>query len=166
MRTLMRRDLFRPIVWDPLAEFERFANDFWGDWEFPATYARLPYADVTEEDGSVVIKAELPGVSPEEIDITLEDGVMTIKAEHQEGEGEGSTYQSLKYYRSMTLPAHVDTGKVSATMENGLLELHFPKAEALETKHVEIKAALNEPKPKAAKAKRARKAKKEAKGKE
>lgn len=166
MRTLVRRDLFRPVVWDPFAEFERFAGDFWSDWALPEGNARLPYTDIVEEDGLVVIKSELPGVSPEEIDITLENGVMTIKAEHKEGEGEGSNYQSLSYYRSMTLPADIDTEKVSATVENGLLEVHFPKAEAPEIRHVEIKAALDEPKAKAPKAKRARKTKKEAKGKE
>ena len=162
MRSLIRRDFFRPMAWDPLAEFEKYAKDIWSGWEFPAGNTRFPYTDLVEEDGSIVIKSELPGVSPDEIDITLKDGVMTIKAEHHGNEEEGSAYQSLRYYRSMTLPTHIDAEKVSATMEHGLLEVRFPKAEALETKHVEVKA-LKEPKPKTTRVKRAksRKSKKE-----
>lgn len=160
MRTLFRRNMLTPIVWNPLAEFERLANEFWGAWEFPTTYARLPYTNVTEEDGSLVIKAELPGVSPDEIDIALNGNIMTIKAEHSEGEKtEGGSYYAHSYYRSMELPEHVDFEKVEATMEHGLLELRFPKTETLGTKHVEVKA-LKEPKPKTTRTKRARKAKK------
>jgi HSP20 family protein len=165
MRALIRRYVPRPMVWDPLAEFERLTNDFWNDWEFPTTYARLPYADMTEEDGSLVVKAELPGVGPEEIDVALKDGVLTIKAEHTEGEeAEGNGYHSVRYYRSITLPAHIDSEKVTATMENGLLEVRVPKTEAIEAKRVEVKA-LKEPKPKKKGIKRAKNAKKEAEGK-
>ena len=166
MRTLIRRNAPMLMVWDPLAEFERLANEFWRAWEFPATYVKPPYAEVTEEDGSLVVKAELPGVSPEEIDIALKDGVLTIKAEHSEGEkAEGGAYHSRRYYRSMTLPEHIDHEKVSATMEHGLLEVRLPKTEALETKHVEVKS-LKEPKSKTTGAGRARKAKKEVESKE
>ena len=163
MRALIGRNVLIPMVWDSLAEFERLTNDFWNAWEFPATYARLPYTDMTEEDGSLVVKAELPGVSPEEIDIALKDGVLTIKAEHREGEeAEGNGYHSIRYYRSLTLPAHIDSEKVTATMEQGLLEVRVPRIEALDTKHVEVKA-IKEPEPKKKETKRARNAKKEAK---
>ena len=165
MRALIGRNILMPMVWDPLAEFERLTSEFWRAWEFPTTYARLPYADIAEEEGSLVVKAELPGVSPEEIDIALKDGVLTIKAEHSEGgREEGNGYHSLRYYRSMTLPAHVDSEKVTATMEHGLLEVRIPKTEALDTKHVEVKA-LKEPKSKTKRAKRAKNAKKEAESK-
>ena len=163
MRALIRRYVPRPMVWDPLAELERLTNDFWNSWEFPTTYARLPYADMTEEDGSLVVKAELPGVGPEEIEVALKDGVMTIKAEHSEGEEtEGNGYHSVKYYRTITLPSHVDSENVTATMENGLLEVRVPKAEAIEAKRVEVKA-LKEPGPKKKRTKRTKNTKKEAK---
>jgi len=163
MRALIRRYVPRPMVWDPLAEFERLSSDFWNSWEFPSNYARLPYADMTEEDGSLVVKAELPGVGPEEIDIALKDGVLTIKAEHSDGEEtEGNGYHSIRYHRSITLPAHIDPEKVTATMDNGLLEVRVPKTEAIEAKHVEVKA-LKEPKPKKKGTKRARNTKKSTK---
>lgn len=166
MGALIKTNVPMLIVSDPIAEFERLADELWRAREFPVTYAKLPYADVAEEDGSVVVKAELPGLSPEEIDITLKDGVLTIKGEHSEREkAEGNAYCSRRYYRSMTLPANVDPEKVSATMEHGLLEVRLPKTEALETKHVEVKA-LKEPKSRVTRARRARKAKKEAESKE
>lgn len=163
MRALIGRYLPMPMVWDPLAELERLTEGFWRGWEFPDTFGRLPLTEMSEEDGSLVVKAELPGVGPEEIDIALKDGVLTIKAEHSGGEkAEGNGYHSLKYYRSLTLPAHIDSEKVTATIEHGLLEVRIPKTEALDTKHVEVKA-LKEPKPKKKRTKRAKNAKKETK---
>ena len=165
MRALIGRNVFTPVVWDPFAEFERLANNLWRTWDYPADYGRLPHMDVTEEDGSFLIKAELPGVSPDEINITLKDGMLTIQAEHSGGEkAEGNGYHSLSYYRSMTLPENIDPENVTAAMEHGLLEVRLPRTEAIDTKHVEVKA-LKEPKPKAKKTKRAKNAKKEAKGK-
>ena len=165
MRALIGRNAFMPVLWDPLAEFERLSNELWHAWEYPTTYARLPYMDIAEEDGSIVVKEELPGMSPEEIDVTLNDGVLTIKAEHSEGEKEGGNgYHSLRYYRSIALPSHVDSEKVTAGIEHGILEVRFPKTEALDTKRVEVKI-LKEPKSKTKRAKRAKNAKKEAEGK-
>ena len=163
MRALIRRGLPMSMVWDPFSEFERLANDFWRGWELPDAYARIPYTDMVEEDGSLVVKAELPGIGPEEIEISLKDGVMTITAEHTEGEeAEGNGYHSVRYYRSVTLPAEVDSEKVTATIDNGVLEVHVPKTEALGTKRIEVKA-IKEPKPKKKGTKRAKNAKKEAK---
>jgi len=163
MRALVRRNVLMPMVWDPFADFETLATDFWNAWEFPTTYAGLPYADMTEEDGSLVVKAELPGVGPEEIDIALKDGVLTIKAEHKEGEETGGNgYHSVKYYRTITLPKEIDSEKATATIEHGLLEVRVPRTEAIEAKRIEVKA-IEEPKPKTKRTKRAKNTKKKAK---
>ncbi len=106
-----------------------------------------PKLDMFEENGEMVIKAEMPGVRKKDLDISLEGDVLTIKAEKKEEreEGEkGTTHYTRErrfgqYIRYMTLPARVDAEKVSATLKKGLLEIRLPKAEGPESKKIEIK---------------------------
>lgn len=106
-----------------------------------------PKMDMYEEEGQLVIKAEMPGIGKKDLDISLEEDVLTIKAEKKEEveEGEKGTKDYTrerrfgKYIRYMTLPARVDAENVTATLKNGLLEIKLPKAEEPETKKIEIK---------------------------
>ena len=105
-----------------------------------------PKMDMYEEDGTVVVKAEMPGVSKKDLDIKLEENVLTITAEkHEEKEEgeEGKTHYTRersfgRYVRTMRLPKKVDAEKVTATLKKGLLEIHLPEAEAPERKQIEI----------------------------
>jgi HSP20 family protein len=106
-----------------------------------------PKLDMFEENGELVIKAEMPGVRKKDLDISLEGDMLTIKAEKkeekEEGE-EGTTHYTRErrfgqYIRYMTLPARVDAEKVSATLKKGLLEIRLPRAEGPESKHIEVK---------------------------
>jgi HSP20 family protein len=106
-----------------------------------------PKLDMFEENGELVIKAEMPGVRKKDLDISLEGDMLTIKAEKKEEkeEGEkGTTHYTRErrfgqYIRYMTLPARVDAEKVSATLKKGLLEIRLPRAEGPESKHIEVK---------------------------
>jgi len=106
-----------------------------------------PRMDMYEEEGELVIKAEMPGVRKKDLDISLDDDVLTIKAEKKEEkeEGEkGTTHYTRErhfgqYIRRMTLPARVDAEKITATLKKGLLEIKLPKAEEPESKKIEIK---------------------------
>ena len=113
----------------------------------------IPHTDIQEEKGELVIKSELPGIDGKDLEVTLEDNILTIKAEKKEEVTEDTTHHTReryygKYVRSMSLPYNVNGDKVSATFENGVLELKLPKAEELKTKRIEIKARLPEGKPK------------------
>ena len=112
----------------------------------------VPRLDMYEEGNQYVVKAEMPGVAKKDLDITLEEDALIIKAEKQdetetkpEGEGEtGKTHYARerrfgRYYRYMTLPERVDAENISATLKKGLLEIRLPKAEAPESKKIEIK---------------------------
>jgi HSP20 family protein len=105
-----------------------------------------PRMDMYEEEGQLVIKAEMPGIRKKDLDISLDDDVLTIKAEKkeekEEGE-EGTTHYTRErrfgqYIRCMTLPARVDAEKITATLKKGLLEIKLPKAEEPESKKIEI----------------------------
>ena len=127
-------------------EIDRLTGDMWESWT-PAVCCddMLPRMDMYEEKDELVMRAELPGIQKENVDISVENDVLTIKAEKkQEQVTEEATYYSCErsfgsYSRSVSLPFPVDTEKVSATFENGVLEIRLPKAEEAKAKHIEVK---------------------------
>jgi HSP20 family protein len=104
--------------------------------EQPTRWA--PALDVLQEDGDIVVKAELPGVKLEDVDITLHNGVLTISGERradEQREGSGYYVRERRYgsfRRSMTLPQGVDESKISARFDGGVLEVRVSGAAAVE----------------------------------
>lgn len=100
--------------------------------------------DVYGEKDDLVVKVELPGIDKDDLDISLEDDVLTIKAEKKKGEvaDEVTYYHSERYFgqysRTITLPFAVDADKVTASYQNGLLEMRLPKAEEARARKIEI----------------------------
>ena len=106
-----------------------------------------PVLDVLQEDGDVVVRAELPGVKLEDVDITLHNGVLTISGERKpEEQREGSGYYVRErrygtFRRSMTLPQGVDESGISARFDGGVLEVRVSGAAAVqEPKRIQIEA--------------------------
>lgn len=105
-----------------------------------------PAVDVYQTDDEVVVKAALPGVKKEDLDISIQDNTLTIRAEtrrEEEVEEDGYFRRELRYgtfARRLPLPAPVDEEQVTATLKDGILEVHAKKApEALETgKKIEV----------------------------
>ena len=107
----------------------------------------IPHTDMYEEKGELVVKTELPGISEKDLEVTLEDNILAIKAEKRNEATEDATHHTKeryygKYVRSMSLPTHANGDKVSATFDNGVLELRIPKAEEVKAKRIEVKAQL------------------------
>lgn len=92
------------------------------------------HVEVTEKDGAVTVKAEVPGFSEKDIEVNLEPRRLTItgKRESKEERKEKNTIYtdqcSNQIMRVIDLPIDVDTEKASATLKNGILELKVPKA--------------------------------------
>jgi HSP20 family protein len=88
-----------------------------------------PAVDVLTKDGDLLIRAELPGLKPEDVEITLQNGVLTISGEHkvdQEEERGGYHVRERRYgsfRRSMTLAEGTDESEVHARFEDGVLEV-------------------------------------------
>lgn len=97
-----------------------------------------PALDVLQEDGDILVRAELPGVKLEDVDITLQNGVLTISGERRaEDQREGSGYYVRErrygsFRRSMTLPQGVDESKISARFDGGVLEVRVSGAAAVQ----------------------------------
>lgn len=138
---------------NPLTAFRGMLDEFFsepffrmGDRDLAGTM--WPRLDINEEKNQYIIRADLPGVSKEDINVSIDGDVLTIsgekKQERREGEGEYShlerTYGSFS--RSFSLPEYVDKESVDANYKNGVLELRLnktgePKRKA---KQIEIKS--------------------------
>ena len=138
----------RPV--SMLDEMEELAREFRGSWR-PAFFgsALIPHTDVYEEKGQLIVKTELPGITEKYLEVTLEGDTLTVKADKKEEVAEETTRHTQeryygKYVRSMRLPFPVNGEGVSATFENGVLELRLPRAEEGQPKRIEVKARLPE----------------------
>jgi HSP20 family protein len=117
--------------------------------EAPSQWA--PALDVLQEDGDIVVRAELPGVKQDDVDITYQNGVLTIsgvrKAEHEK-EGSGYYVRERRYgsfRRSMSLPEGTDESAITARFQDGVLEVRVAGAAAVrEPKRIQIEGDSGE----------------------
>ncbi len=129
-------------------EMERFFDRF-GDWEFPELRPFgewAPSLDLSETKEAFVVKAEIPGIEPKEIQVTLDNQMLTLKGEkkHDKEEKDEQFYRVERAYgafaRSVRLPAPVDGSKVTAAFKNGLLTVTLPKAPEAKGTFIPVKA--------------------------
>ena len=141
--------------WRPFRELERMRRDMDRLWDsfFEGRPERktgevmewLPSTDVAETKNELVVKAELPGIDPKDIDISLSEGVLTVKGEKkQEKEEKEEGYHLVErsygsFTRSLRLPKEVQGDKISASYKNGVLKVSLPKSEEAKKKEIKIK---------------------------
>lgn len=105
----------------------------------------MPAVDIREEKDRYVLRADLPGVNPEDIEITMESGVLTIRGErHGETMAEEQSYRRVerisgRFFRRFTLPDTADADNISATGKNGVLEVTIPKHEKMKPRRITVK---------------------------
>jgi HSP20 family protein len=103
-----------------------------------------PDIDLYEDQNEIVVKAELPGMTKDDIQISLNDNILTIRGEKKkEEEDQGKDYyRSERVYgafvRSLALPAEINQDKVRATFRNGVLEIRLPKSEQAKKKEIKV----------------------------
>ena len=135
--------LFDPFSLDPMDDTFR---NFMRPWRIEtANVTPRIRIDLSELDGSYLVKAEIPGVRKEDIDVRIEGNLVTISAEMKkewDDRKEGRVLRSERQYgyatRSFTLGSPVDETKADAKYENGVLELTLPKKSATSTKRLSI----------------------------
>jgi HSP20 family protein len=100
--------------------------------------------DMFETDDHLVVKASVPGVKPENLDVTVKGETLTIKGEMKEEQEkkEGQYYYHERrqgaFSRSLTLPFPIQSEKVEATFEHGVLTLTLPKAEEIKPRSIKV----------------------------
>jgi HSP20 family protein len=105
----------------------------------------LPSLDVTETKNDIVVKAEMAGIDPKDIDISLTNDLLTIRGEKkQEKEEKDENYHLVErsygsFSRSIRLPREVQSDKINASYKNGILKVTLPKSEEAKKKEIKIK---------------------------
>jgi HSP20 family protein len=108
----------------------------------------MPPVDVYETDGhDIVIKAELPDMTREDITVTVEHNTLTLRGEKKfSGEVKEDRYRRIErsygqFSRSFTLPTTVDSTKVSAEYKNGVLTVKLPYREEAKPRTINVEVA-------------------------
>lgn len=149
-----------PIIrWEPFRDllttqdrFNRLFNEALGgvfDHAQVGSRVWAPAADIYETEQSVVIKAELPGMDPKDVEARVEDGTLYLKGERKfEKETKEENYHRVEraygsFARTFALPSSVDGDKVTAEYKDGVLTLTMPKREEAKPKTIKINVSKN-----------------------
>lgn len=132
--------------WGLLNRLNRDLDGIWGGT--PSTdVAFIPPVDVHEEKDRFVVRADLPGVKPEEIEVTAEKGVLTLRGERKAEKRENAEgYERIErvsgsFTRRFALPENVQTDHITAKFAHGVLEVGIPKQPVVAAKRVQVEAA-------------------------
>jgi HSP20 family protein len=134
-------------------EVDRLFDAFFGQQGERAGRRWMPPMDLVEAEDHFVLKADLPGLTDEDVKIEVQDGTLTIsgerKAEHEEREhGWYRIERSFgSFNRSLSLPEHVDASGIKAEFKNGVLEVRIPKPEERKPQRIEIGTTSGNGKP-------------------
>jgi HSP20 family protein len=128
------------------SEMNRLFSAFFDTPAAPQTALRrwVPAMDLVETEDQYILRADLPGMSEQDINIEVEGDTLTLSGERtEEHEAREGGFVRLEravgsFSRSLTLPVGVDPGSVKATMSNGVLEVRIPKPEQAHRRRVSI----------------------------
>jgi HSP20 family protein len=104
----------------------------------------VPSVDVYEENDRYLVRADIPGVTPKDIEVTAEEGVLTIRGERKADEpAERNAFESIErvsgtFMRRFTLPEAAQEAGIKANYANGVLEVVIPKAPRVEAKRISV----------------------------
>jgi HSP20 family protein len=127
--------------------FDTFLREPFGsiDWPFVGQGKWSPTVDVAESDEEVVVRVELPGIDPKDLDVSVSGSQLVLSGEKKEStENEGKDfYHSESRYgsfrRSVRLPEGIDTQNVDAQYANGVLTMRLKKTPSAVPKRIEVK---------------------------
>jgi HSP20 family protein len=153
-KDIVKKETSRVV--SPFAEMEKFFEDFWRrpssllgwpEMRVAEGFEISPSVDIYEEGNELVLKADLPGITKDEVEINITDNVLTLTGEKKKEEKvERENY--FRYERShgsfcrrFHLPDEIDTEKIKAHYKEGVLEVRLPKTEEAKqkTKKISIK---------------------------
>jgi HSP20 family protein len=106
--------------------------------------AWVPAVDILEKENEIVLRADLPGLDPKEVEIQVQDGTLTLRGERKfESDVKEDNYRRVErvygsFVRSFTLPQTVDPEKVAAEYKNGVLEVTLPKRPEAKPKQIKV----------------------------
>jgi len=134
--------------WEPFAELGELRSRFdrmFDELTDGRQRAWTPAIDVVRDNGNLVVRADVPGIKPEEVKIEIEDDILTVSGEHEERKEEKDKHFLRRerrygsFSRTMALPAGVDAKKIKAKTHDGVVEVTIPLPKEAGKEKVEIK---------------------------
>jgi HSP20 family protein len=140
------------IRWEPVP-MNRLINSLFDTPTVQSAASRrwVPATDLIESDTHYVLRADVPGVSEDDITVELDHNVLTISGERksEQSERKPGYYRvertSGSFRRSVRLPEGVDGEAITATFDRGVLEVSVPKPEQVQPRKVQITVGAGEP---------------------
>ncbi len=138
-------------TWHPLRELARVQDEMnraFGDerlFRAGESVGWTPSCDIYEDGEEIVVRAELAGVEPKDVEIRYENGVLTLKGERKlELEENRENYHRVElsygtFTRGFSLPASIDAEKIVAESKHGVLLVHLPKKPEAKPKSIQVK---------------------------
>jgi len=127
------------VRFEPWSLVDRISGDNHRTW--------VPAVDIFEEQERFIVRADLPGVDPDDIEVNMENGVLTVSGERkneERSEFEGvSRIERIsgRFLRRFTLPDTADADAIKAKCRNGILEISIPKQAAVQPRRIAVEAA-------------------------
>ncbi len=148
MLPVLRRHTGVPAGWDLFDVGRQFDWLLGGNIRSPASAGWSPAIDVREHENGFAVTAELPGLKAEDVELKIENGVLSLIGEKKDEKEEGTEGSSRhvierrygRFERSFTLPRGVDTEKVTAKFDDGVLTVTVPKAASAKPKKIAIRS--------------------------
>jgi len=134
--------------WDPFSEIARLQDEMSRHWmgEERRAAGFTPAVDIYEDKDAIFVKAELPGVKPDEVNIHVENNILTVSGERklEKAEDKDGYHRVERLYgnftRSFALPNNVASDQVEADMTDGVLSVKIPKKAEAQPKKIAVKA--------------------------
>jgi len=124
----------RGAALDRLVDRTLFGGDHWY-----SSSAVQPQVDAHSDDEGLVVRLEVPGVAPERVHLEVQDRTLRLSLDAEDGpDADESGEKTSIYSRAFRVPADLDTTKVDAKLEYGVLTVRIPKAEAAKPRSVDI----------------------------
>ena len=139
--------------WEPFRDLlslqdrmSRVFDDPFARFTTPMEAARgwFPPVDIHEENDAIVLRAEIPGISRDDIELSVENGTLTLRGEknlEEKVESDNAIRQERfhgSFVRSFVLPSLIDSDRIQANYRDGVLEVVLPKAEEAKPKKIKI----------------------------
>lgn len=144
------------VRWEPFRnvftaqrEFDRLFRGALAGQEEDSTRTWAPPVDIYENGDNLMLKAELPGINPNDVEVRVEDNTLYLKGERKfENEVKEQNYHRVErsygtFARTFSLPNSVDADKVAANYQDGVLTLTMPKREEAKPKTIKINVSKN-----------------------
>src|SRR5262249_1863909 len=147
----MANTLIRWPGWGEYPELRHRLDQFFDEFSSGMTPTKVAKLDVIEDEGKLLLRAEMPGIKPDDVKIEVADDVLTVHGEHEESKesDKAQTKDAGKRFlrrersyasftRSIALPPKVDASKIEATVHDGVVEITVPLPEEGADKVVQI----------------------------